>query len=253
MIKNILKIFSILLILNGCSAITVPPEFIYKEIKTDTFNLASWQKITDHKGIYKVYIEGDGYAFDRHGYPTNDPTPKGTLVREIAFGDKNSNVIYIARPCQFVKSSICSQRHWTTARFAPEVVSSEYQAIKDIVGNSPVVLVGFSGGAQVAGLIATAKHGLNVKKIITIAGNLDHHNWTNYHNLLPLSESLNLADYYFNFIKIPQLHYVGGNDDVILPHMVEEFIKGNANIIVVPEANHNNKWNKVVDEIRRSI
>ena len=104
--KNILKIFVSLLLLNGCSSITISSDFVYQEIQTDTFNLASWQKITNPKAKYKVYIEGDGYAFDRYGRPTKDPTPRGTLVRELAFNDKNDNVIYLTRPCQYIKSSI---------------------------------------------------------------------------------------------------------------------------------------------------
>lgn len=51
----------------------------------------------------------------------------------------------------------------TTARFALEVINAEYEAIKNIADNNPVILIGFSGGAQVAGLVATAKPGLNVK------------------------------------------------------------------------------------------
>lgn len=247
--KSILKIFIYLLLLNGCSSITVPNNFVYKEIKTDTFTLASWQKITQTNGVYKIYIEGDGYAFDRYGRPTQNPTPKGTFVRKLAFGDKNDNVIYLARPCQYVTSPICSQRHWTTARFAPEVINATFEAIRQIAGNSPIVLVGFSGGAQVGGLVTSAKQGLNVKKIITIAGNLDHEAWVKYHDLLPLNESLNLADYYDNFMEIPQIHYVGKNDKVIPPHLVQNFIKNKASVIVVAGANHNNGWNSVVDDI----
>ena len=246
---SVLKIFAILLLINGCSSITIPPDFIYKEIKTDTFNLASWQKITNPKAKYKVYVEGDGYAYNKYGRPTKDPTPRGTLVRKLAFNDKNENVIYLARPCQYVKSPICSQRHWTTARFSPEVINAEYQAIKEIVGNNDVILVGFSGGAQVVGLISSAKQELNVKKIITIAGNLDHQNWIEYHNISPLNESLNLADYYDNFIKIPQIHYVGEDDDVIPPDLVHKFIKNNAPVIVLPNATHNNGWDKITDDI----
>lgn len=246
---SVLKIFAILLLINGCSSITIPSDFVYQEIKTDTFNLASWQKITNPKAKYKVYIEGDGYAFDRYGRPTKDPTPRGTLVREFAFNDKNENVIYLARPCQYIKSPICSQRHWTTARFSSEVINSEYQAIKEIVGNNDVIFIGFSGGAQIVGLVSSAKQGLNVEKIITIAGNLDHQAWTDYHNLLSLNESLNLADYYNNFIKIPQIHYVGEKDRVIPPTLVKQFIKNNAPVIVVPKATHNNGWDSIMDNI----
>ena len=146
-------------------------------------------------------------------------------------------------------SDICAQRHWTTARFAPEVINAEYQAIKEIVGNNDVILIGFSGGAQVAGLISSAKQGLNVKKIITIAGNLDHQSWTEYHNLLPLNESMNLNDYYTNFIKIPQIHYAGENDKVIPPHLIQQFIKKRVPVIVVKNADHNNGWDKIITDI----
>lgn len=250
MIKQIIKILS-LLVLCSCSTITVPPEFTYKEIKTQYFDIASWQKITEPKGVYKVYIEGDGYAFNAYGRPTQDPTPKGTIIRELTFGDESPNVIYLARPCQYVKSPICSQRHWTTARFASEVINAEYEAIKSIVGNSPVVLIGFSGGAQVAGLVATAKSGMNVKKIITIAGNLDHLAWTTYHNLPPLSESMNLTNYSEQFAKIPQVHYVGSNDKVIPPQLIKNFVGKNSKVIMVHGATHNAGWKSIYQVIQQ--
>ena len=85
------QIFILLsLILCGCSSITVPDSFTYKEIETKDFKLASWQKISNPQGVYKIYIEGDGYAFNAYGKPTQNPTPKGTLVRELAFGDDNA-------------------------------------------------------------------------------------------------------------------------------------------------------------------
>ena len=106
-----LKALIILFFVAGCTAIKAPTDFVYKEIPTRGFMLASWQKITEPFGTYKIYIEGDGYAFNAHGRATQDPTPRGTLVRELAFGDNNPNVIYLARPCQYVKSPICSTRH----------------------------------------------------------------------------------------------------------------------------------------------
>ena len=80
----------------GCKAVIVPDDFLYKEIKTSTFVLASWQKITDKNAKYKIYIEGDGASFDAYGLPTSNPTPKGKLLREIAFADKSPNVIYLS-------------------------------------------------------------------------------------------------------------------------------------------------------------
>lgn len=116
----------------------MPAEFVYKEVETRNFTLASWQKVTNPAAPYKIYIEGDGYAFNARGKATQDQTPRGTLVRELAFGDDSQNVIYFARPYQYIKSPICSKRHWTTARFALEVINAEYEAIKNIADNNPV-------------------------------------------------------------------------------------------------------------------
>lgn len=244
-----LKLFAILFLLSGCSNIAVPPVYVYKEIPTRDFTLASWQKITDPFGTYKIYIEGDGYAFNAHGHATQDPTPKGILMRELAFGDDSPNVVYLARPCQYVKSQICSKRHWTTACFAPEVINAEYAAVKQIVGDNPVILIGFSGGAQVAGLIASAKPGLNVKKIITIAGNLDHLAWTQYHNLPLLNEAMNLESYRKQFAKIPQIHYVGSDDKVMPPVLVREFVGKDTRVFEVRGVTHNSGWEEIYSQI----
>ncbi len=244
------KILMLLLMLCGCQAtIQVPADFAYKEIKTDKFTLASWQKITNPKAPFKIYVEGDGAAFAADGRPSMNPTPKGTLLREIAFGDEHENVAYLARPCQFVKDTKCKQKYWTTARFAPEVVSSEAQAIKIISGGQKVTLVGFSGGAQVAGLVAVTEKEVNVQKLVTIGGNLDHLAWTKYHRLPPLSESLNLADYRDLYLSLPQKHYVGKKDKIILPFLVENFAS-QGTVTVVDGATHNQGWDNVYERIR---
>ena len=240
-----LWIFSLLIIMSGCKGLTVPPDFDYKVISTRDFDIVVWQKIRNPGGVYKFYIEGDGHAFNSRGQPTTDPTPQGTLVRELAFSDPSPNVIYVSRPCQYIRSRICRQRHWSTARFAPEVVNAEYAVIKQIAGTHSVILIGFSGGAQIAGLVASAKSGLNVKKIITIAGNLDHLSWTEYHHLPPLRESLNLADYRADFLQVPQQHYVGSEDDVIPPQLVKSFVGDKAPVITVDGAGHNSGWSSI--------
>lgn len=238
----------IVIVLAGCKSLVIPNDFIYKEIKTNTFKLACWQKITNPSGRFKIYIEGDGASFDAYGRPTRNPTPKSDLVRRLAFGDYNENVVYLARPCQFVKDGLCRQRHWTTARFSSEVISASYEAIKQIAQNNEIVLVGFSGGAQVAGLVSVANERLNVKKIITIGGNLDHLSWTMYHNLMPLAESLNLENYRNEFMKIKQKHYVGKRDKVIPMNLVYDFVK-NDNLIEQVKASHNDGWDIVFDKI----
>ena len=98
--------------------------------------------------------------------------------------------------------------------------------------------------------MATAKPGLNVKKIITIAGNLDHLAWTQYHNLPLLNESMNLESYRKQFAKIPQIHYVGSNDEVMPPILAREFVGKDDLIIEVDGAGHNEGWGKIYNKIR---
>lgn len=241
----------LLLLLCACVFTTKPADFVSKEIITDTFTLFSYQKISDTSKPIKFYIEGDGHAFNFHGQPSDDPTPKSDFFKKIAFMDKNSNVVYLARPCQYVlnKNSLCSKRHWTTARFAPEIIHSVANAIKQIAKDNEVILVGYSGGAQVAGLIAVLNPDIKVKKIITIAGNLDHLAWTQHHKIIPLSESLNLENYREIFLQIPQIHYVGNMDKNITYNLVANFVKNENLIIKVNEASHNFGWEKTIPQI----
>ena len=134
-------VFCFLIILFGCQSIQPPKEFVYNEINTSQFKLATWQKITDVNADYRIYIEGDGYAFNTHGQPSQNPTPHGELVRELSFNDVAPNVIYLARPCQFVKDNACRVEYWTTKRFAPEVVEAEYEAIKKIVSEKTLIKI----------------------------------------------------------------------------------------------------------------
>ena len=243
------KIFAFcVLIISGCQSIQPPKEFVYKEINTHQFKLASWQKITDNNADYRIYIEGDGYAFNANGQPSRSPTPHGELVRELSFNDTALNVIYLARPCQFVKDNACRVEYWTTKRFAPEVIEAEYEAIKKIVGNKNITLIGFSGGAQIAGLLAVKYPDLKIKKVITIAGNLDHKAWTDYHKLPPLEGSLNLADYKEKFALAEQIHYVGKDDNIIPLEITQKFMPQDK-IITIKNATHNNGWQKIYPQI----
>jgi len=238
------KLLFILLLLTGCTSFEMPADFEARQVETGGFDISVWQKISNPQGLYYVYIEGDGNAFNAHGLPTSDPTPKSSFMRELAAENISENVVYVARPCQFSKGKRCEQKYWTDARFAPEVVEAEYQAIKAVVGNAPVVLVGYSGGAQIAGLIAVNKD-LNVMKVVTIAGNLNHETWSGYHNLPALTQSLNLADYKDKFLTIKQVHYVGEDDEVVPPALTKEFVGNQKTIRTVPNATHDKGWDKL--------
>ena len=234
----------------GCQTLTVSPEFEYKEIQTSTFKLASWQKITQPKLPYKIYIEGDGAAFRADGSVSYNPTPRGIMLREIAFGDMHPNVIYLARPCQYVKDGMCKSEYWSTARFSAEVTQAEYEAVKSLSGAQPITLVGFSGGAQIAGLIAVKYNNLKIQKLVTVADNLDVKSWTDYHQITPLSLSDDLAKYRIEYAKFNQIHYVGEKDTNIVPSITENFVADKNNIKYIKKASHNSGWEASYDLIR---
>lgn len=236
-------------ILSGCAGITPPEDYKYKELDGEFFTLASWQKITSPTDVFKVYIEGDGNAFDSRGYPTSDPTPKGTILREIAFKDSSKNVVYLARPCQFVEDMRCTERDWTTGRFSKKALYATCKVIKEIGNDNQVILIGFSGGAMLAGLTSIHCPQINTKKVITISGNLDHKTWTEDGEMTPLYDSLNLADYKAEFAKVPQTHYIGTKDEVIPMYISKKVIANHNNIISVKGASHSRGYEKIYNKI----
>ncbi len=243
-------IVAILLLLTACATIKAPEDFVNENINAEGFIIATWQKNTSPDATIKIYIEGDGHAFNSHGLPTSDPSPKGEMMRELAYGDNSLNVVYMGRVCQYQKSARCDKKYWTDARFAPEVIKAHYQVIKQIARGRPIILIGFSGGAQIAGLLA-ATTDLRIKKVITIAGNLDHKAWTDWQKLPSLKASLNLANYRDKFKNIPQFHYSGGKDKVIPPLLTYRFVDNNELIFKVENAEHNRGWDKIYPLIWR--
>ena len=224
----------LILLLAGCvSDWHAPDDFIYNPIDTGTFEIATWQKITDTTAPVHIYIEGDGHAFNGHGTPTADPTPHGTQVREWAARDAAPNVVYMARPCQYIMSPSCNTSDWTDGRFSPRVIDSMAAAVTQVAAARPVVLIGYSGGALASGLIIQKYPRINVKKWITIAGVLNHADWTEYFGDSPLKSSINMN----TLPCIQQTHYVAENDQTV-PNSLSFKWTGGANTVVVPGATH---------------
>lgn len=235
------KTIAMLFLIGGCVAYTPPSNYEYHEIGTPQFTLASWQKIDKPGEPLTIYIEGDGYAFNYEGRASRDPTPRGTTMRDLAFRDQDSNVAYLARPCQYVMSESCRKEDWTTGRFSQKVIDAEAQAVRFLQkrsGSSEVILVGYSGGAMVAGLIAVQNQDINIKKVITVAGLLEHHHWAEYHQVPPLKDSLDLRDYQAEFSKIPQVHFLGEKDKIIPKNLSPAAKKA----IIIPDVTHASGW-----------
>ena len=211
----------------------MPARFDYEMVECPNHDIATWQKNSDNSSPVHIYIEGDGRAFYTNGRPTNNPTPRDSFVRKMAEYDSNPNVAYIARPCQFITDDNCNVSTWTRGRFSADNIDAMACAIKYVANGRPIVLIGFSGGAMVSGLVITQHPEIYIKKWITIAGVLNHHDWTNYFGDSALDASLDL----YMLPNVPQIHYVGADDSVVPMSLSRKWI-GNHKMKIVRGATH---------------
>lgn len=227
-------------------------------IAAGAFDLAAWlpRKIVADADL-TIYVEGDGLAWLSSDMPSSDPTPVTPVGLQLALAQPGGNAAYLARPCQYVASARCAQRYWTNQRFAPEVVAATNQAVDELkqrFGASRLILVGYSGGAAVAALVAAQRN--DVARLVTIAGNLDHRAWTTQLRLTPLTGSLNPADYKTALAGIPQWHFAGKRDKLVPLALVQAFAAGMPAARVRTLEGYDHKccwaenWDKLWKEIR---
>lgn len=263
--KNIFAVIFALISLSAClgsettkrrhiSSLAELHGFKSKIVKGGKFWIYTAQKISDPKLPYVIYLEGDGRAFKNKYTISDDPTPARSDVMKMATMDYRSNVIYIARPCQYIEKGLresCDKVYWTRKRLAPEVIDSINEVITSITGRSQIDLVGFSSGGGAAVLIADRNN--KVRSIITIAGLLDHKLFTQHHRVLDMIGSLNPIDVAKRINHIPQLHLSGGNDDIIRPSIAHDYVrKAHSKCVkqeIVPKARHNTGWLKIWDNV----
>jgi dienelactone hydrolase len=192
-----------------------------------------------------VYIEGDGLAWVTKSRVSDNPTPVDPIGLKLALLDRAPSV-YLARPCQYQIAQGCLAKYWTTDRFSEEVIAEENNALNRIkarFGATELTLVGYSGGAAVAALLAARRS--DVHKLVTIAGNLDIDVWVSVHRLAKLTNSLNPSDAREQLEKIPQIHFIGGQDKIIDKRVIESFVKGFHNapkVIEIPNYDHHCCW-----------
>jgi pimeloyl-ACP methyl ester carboxylesterase len=169
------------------------------------------------------------------------------VALRLALAQPAGNAAYLARPCQYVNkpSKPCAPRYWTGARFAPEVIAATNEAIDDLkarFGASQLTLVGYSGGAAVAALVAAQRH--DVQQLVSVAGNIDHTAWTTLHHLSPLSESLNPLQVRATLGAISQWHFAGSLDRVVPPRLIKSWVQGlpNVQLVVIDGYDHSCCW-----------
>ncbi|EPW8903514.1 alpha/beta hydrolase [Pseudomonas aeruginosa] len=198
----------------------------------------------------RVYLEGDGHAWATATQPSLDPSPHNLLVARLAVDDPTPNA-YLARPCQFVMAPTCEPTLWTQRRFSQEVVTSLSQALdqlKQRYGNREFELVGYSGGAALALLLAAQRK--DVAQVQTLAGNLSPRLWAQMKGLSPLDGSLDPLGYRERLAAIPQRHLVGDADDVVPASLTKAYLEQLSpntcsQLALLPAIDHQQGWEAV--------
>ncbi len=210
--------------------------------------LAYWQPGTLSGGqTLVVYLEGDGRAYASRDIVSADPTPHQPLALQLALADDRPNVAYLARPCQYGGAAAppCAPRYWTNHRFSPEVVarlSLALDAMKAETGATTLELIGYSGGGALAVLLAARR--ADVAAVQTVAGNLDHAAWSAWHGVTPLAGSLDAADALPKIARLPQVHWVGRDDQVVPAALIRALLarQGLAAHLREVDAGHADGW-----------
>ena len=193
-----------------------------------TLPLRGFARLQEEQGAIAVYIEGDGRAWIDRYTPSPDPTPVNPVALRLAVIDGGGNVVYLARPGQYVHAGV-DRRYWLGARFAPEVIDAYVGAVRQLAASvdaSAVDLVGYSGGGAVAALVAARlrQHVPSLPVTLrTVAGNLDTRAWASVKRITPLAESLNPADEAATLRDVPQRHFVGTRDSQVPASVYESY------------------------------
>ena len=256
---RLVPILALCLLLAGClalrreraAAIAEAAGFRAREFDAGAFVLAGFERGTPARGgTLTVYLEGDGRAWVSRTQLAEDPTPSDPLALRLAAVDPAPAILYLARPCQYVEGAAarhCTPFYWSSGRLAPEVVDAAIRAIDAAMaesGAASVELLGYSGGGALAVLIAARRR--DVLRVVTIAADLDLAAWTHHHGVTPMRGSLDPVAEAARVAALPQLHYVGADDEIVPPSIVEGFRRAAGlsadRLVVVPGYTHNCCW-----------
>ncbi len=217
---------------------------------TSTFTLTTYQRNTGPSPVCHIYIEGDGNSWKTKHRLSNNPTPKQPLALQLALRDQHPQVIYVARPCQFTPLALdpsCNPKYWSSHRYAKEVVQA-FQVTLDHIKerrDTKFLLIGFSGGASIAALIASERN--DVVGLITVAGDLNHVALNQHHHTSPLTGSLNPMDVASKLHHLPQQHWSGSKDAIVPTWISNQFVQkvnnpGCCQAKILSDAGHHAGW-----------
>lgn len=226
-------------------------------LRTNNYAIKIWvPKEPASNDTVRVYIEGDGKAWLRSGRASTDPTPQNRLVHRLMLNDPKHDIAYLGRPCQYIITpDNCKPYTWTFGRYDSDIIEAMNSALSQIKHQGHyknIELVGYSGGATIALLLASRRQ--DIDNIRTVAGNLDPEFTNKYHKVSPMPSALNPIDFRASLNSIPQMHFYGTEDSVIpaviSSHYQKQFTdQACLSVHEVKKAGHHKGWEGVWGEL----
>jgi dienelactone hydrolase len=229
------------LALAGCAGVPDLPHVLGGDPAWQPGGIAAgpWRLAMARKGgnapVLHIYIEGDGRAYITAGQPAGNPTPEDPVGLNLARRDPAESVIYLARPCQYVplKGQRCTVDTWTAGRFNQGVVEAYAEAVASLLATHrqavpdgftapQVVLIGYSGGADIA--LAVAQRVAGIDAVVTVAGNIDPAAVNAWHKVAAQPGAVRPYVIPGTLRDLPVLHLVGADDTVVPPGLVRGVI-----------------------------
>jgi len=127
------------------------------------------------------------------------------------------------------------------------------EALNKPLSDRELILVGHSGGGTLVMLMAEIMP--NVKAVVTIAGNLQVKQWTEFHKYSELTGSLDPSFRRKLNDDIKQIHFYSPNDEVIKAEWIKQFAlkQKNAELIELAVKGHHDGWNFFRSDIMKVL
>lgn len=216
-------------------AVLGPAGFTHHRLAGADFPVHAWLRVQDG-GSLTVVIEGDGASWFNPRWPPSDPTPEASQAAALAVALSGS-VAYLARPCQFERVPQCDVAHWTSARFAPELILAldrSLDELKRLSAAKRLRLVGHSGGGVMAVLLAQRR--ADVSGVATLMAPLAVGEWTQRLALTPLAGPDPMAQ---PPLPMPAVHVAGGGDAIVPAEIIRRYTAAKGGKYVAwPQADH---------------
>jgi hypothetical protein len=196
-----------------------------------------------------VYLGGDGTPWIGGFIVASDPTPRKPIALKLMAMDESPSLL-LGRPCYhgYAKQPPCIPEHWTSGRYAEEVVESMVLALRRIMrdyGHTKLHIFGFSGGGGLAMLMAERLP--ETQSIVTVAGNLDIDAWAELHGYDPLYGSANPTLMAPLSRDIRQYHLAGGKDTNIPSDLIRNALTNQpySRFVLFEDFTHGCCWEEV--------